>query len=88
MLLCGSDLVESFLQPGVWKPDQLRAILEDHGVVCITRCYSDIFLNKQLLDKVLTHTESNLPRTNTFADTEEKNWQHGSRSLEAGISIS
>lgn len=37
MLLCGSDLVESFLKPGVWKPDHLEAILRDHGVVCITR---------------------------------------------------
>ena len=37
MLLCGSDLVDSFLQPGVWKPDQLRSIFEEHGVVCISR---------------------------------------------------
>lgn len=36
-LLCGSDLVESFLRPGVWNPDQLKSILEEHGVVCISR---------------------------------------------------
>lgn len=38
MLLCGEDLVESFLKPGVWKPEQLDAIFKDHGVVCISRC--------------------------------------------------
>ena len=38
MLLCGADMVESFLAPGVWKPEHLRAILgDDHGVVCIAR---------------------------------------------------
>ncbi len=38
MLLCGADMVESFLAPGVWRPEHLRAILgDDHGVVCIAR---------------------------------------------------
>lgn len=37
MLLCGADLVESFAKPGVWKPEQLEAILHDHGVICISR---------------------------------------------------
>ena len=37
MLLCGSDLVESFMRLGRWKPEHLRAILDDHGVVCISR---------------------------------------------------
>jgi hypothetical protein len=37
MLLCGADLVESFLKPGVWKPEQVDAIFREHGVVCISR---------------------------------------------------
>ena len=38
MLLCGADMLESFLAPGVWRPDHLRTILgDDHGVVCIAR---------------------------------------------------
>lgn len=37
MLLCGSDLVESFMEPGVWKPQHLRVILGEHGVVCVAR---------------------------------------------------
>ena len=37
MLLCGSDLVESFLKTGVWKPEHVKAIFEEHGVVCISR---------------------------------------------------
>ena len=40
MLLCGSDLVNSFLRPGVWKPEHLRSIFEEHGVVCISRCFT------------------------------------------------
>ena len=39
MLLCGADVLESFLAPGVWRPDHLRDILSDeHGVVCVARC--------------------------------------------------
>ena len=38
MLLCGADMVESFLAPGVWRPEHLRTILgDDHGVVCVAR---------------------------------------------------
>lgn len=38
MLLCGADMLESFLAPGVWRPDHMRDILgDDHGVVCIAR---------------------------------------------------
>lgn len=37
MLLCGSDLLESFSTPGVWIPDQVRTICKDFGVVCIRR---------------------------------------------------
>ncbi|KAF7081313.1 hypothetical protein CFC21_085268 [Triticum aestivum] len=42
MLLCGSDLLESFSTPGVWIPDQVRAICKDFGVVCIRREGKDV----------------------------------------------
>ncbi len=38
MLLCGADMVESLVVPGVWRPEHIRAILGDHGIVCIDRC--------------------------------------------------
>lgn len=42
MLLCGSDLLESFSTTGVWIPDQVRAICKDFGVICIRREGKDI----------------------------------------------
>ncbi|CRK90022.1 CLUMA_CG003747, isoform A [Clunio marinus] len=36
-LLCGADLLESFATPGLWKTDDLEAILGQHGIVVITR---------------------------------------------------
>lgn len=37
VLVCGADVLESFVMPGVWVEEQVRQILNDHGVVCITR---------------------------------------------------
>lgn len=37
VLVCGADVLESFIKPGVWVEDQVRQILGDHGVVCIAR---------------------------------------------------
>ncbi|NP_001404010.1 nicotinamide/nicotinic acid mononucleotide adenylyltransferase [Oryza sativa Japonica Group] len=42
MLLCGSDLLESFSTPGVWIPDQVRIICKDFGVICIRREGKDV----------------------------------------------
>uniref|UniRef100_A0A0E0QQ64 Cytidyltransferase-like domain-containing protein n=1 Tax=Oryza rufipogon TaxID=4529 RepID=A0A0E0QQ64_ORYRU len=42
MLLCGSDLLESFSIPGVWIPDQIRTICKDFGVICIRREGKDV----------------------------------------------
>ncbi|CAN6232957.1 unnamed protein product, partial [Urochloa humidicola] len=42
MLLCGSDLLESFSTPGVWIPDQVRSICKDFGVICIRREGKDV----------------------------------------------
>ncbi|XP_020517811.1 nicotinamide/nicotinic acid mononucleotide adenylyltransferase isoform X3 [Amborella trichopoda] len=42
MLLCGSDLLESFGIPGAWIRDQVRTICRDYGVVSIRREGQDI----------------------------------------------
>lgn len=42
MLVCGSDLLESFGVPGVWIPEQIQAICRDYGVVCIRREGQDV----------------------------------------------
>ncbi|CAO2841294.1 unnamed protein product [Amaranthus hypochondriacus] len=42
MLVCGSDLLESFGVPGVWIPEQVRSICRDFGVACIRREGQDV----------------------------------------------
>ncbi|XP_023642468.1 nicotinamide/nicotinic acid mononucleotide adenylyltransferase isoform X2 [Capsella rubella] len=42
MLLCGSDLLQSFCTPGVWIPEQVRTICKEYGIVCIRREGQDI----------------------------------------------
>ncbi|KAJ4725291.1 Nicotinamide-nucleotide adenylyltransferase [Melia azedarach] len=42
MLVCGSDLLQSFGIPGFWIPEQVRAICSDYGVVCIRREGQDV----------------------------------------------
>ncbi|KAG9134677.1 hypothetical protein Leryth_000990 [Lithospermum erythrorhizon] len=42
MLVCGSDLLESFSTPGVWIHEQVRAICRDFGLVCIRRDGQDV----------------------------------------------
>eukprot|EP00891_Asterochloris_glomerata_P001263 jgi/Astpho2/1263/fgenesh1_pm.00023_%23_12_t len=41
MLLCGADMLESFIKPGVWFPEHVEEILGKHGVVCIARDSTD-----------------------------------------------
>ncbi|KAL8198339.1 UNVERIFIED_CONTAM: Nicotinamide/nicotinic acid mononucleotide adenylyltransferase 1 [Gekko kuhli] len=36
-LLCGTDILESFAVPNLWKPEDILEILIDYGMVCITR---------------------------------------------------
>ncbi|XP_010669696.1 nicotinamide/nicotinic acid mononucleotide adenylyltransferase isoform X2 [Beta vulgaris subsp. vulgaris] len=50
MLVCGSDLLESFGIPGVWIPEQVRAIIRDFGVACIRREGQDV-------DKIISSNE-------------------------------
>lgn len=59
MLLCGSDLLESFSVPGVWIPDQLRAICRDFGVICIRREGKDID-NLISNNEILNENKSNI----------------------------
>uniref|UniRef100_A0A5B7B3H4 Nicotinamide-nucleotide adenylyltransferase n=1 Tax=Davidia involucrata TaxID=16924 RepID=A0A5B7B3H4_DAVIN len=42
MLVCGSDLLESFGIPGAWIREQVMTIFRDYGVVCIRREGQDI----------------------------------------------
>ncbi|KAK4753048.1 hypothetical protein SAY87_021846 [Trapa incisa] len=42
MLVCGSDLLQSFGTPGVWIPEQVNIICRDFGIVCIRREGQDI----------------------------------------------
>ncbi|KAJ8542826.1 hypothetical protein K7X08_005349 [Anisodus acutangulus] len=42
MLVCGSDLLESFSTPGVWIPEQVRSICRDFCLVCVRRVGHDV----------------------------------------------
>ncbi|EXB36057.1 Nicotinamide mononucleotide adenylyltransferase 3 [Morus notabilis] len=42
MVVCGSDLLQSFSIPGFWIPEQVRTICSEYGVVCIQREGQDI----------------------------------------------
>ncbi|XP_062078873.1 nicotinamide/nicotinic acid mononucleotide adenylyltransferase [Humulus lupulus] len=42
MIVCGSDLLHSFSIPGIWIPEQVRAICSEYGVVCIRREGQDV----------------------------------------------
>ncbi|KAH7569206.1 hypothetical protein JRO89_XS06G0123400 [Xanthoceras sorbifolium] len=50
MLVCGSDLLQSFGIPGFWIPEQLRTICRDYGVLCIRREGQDV-------DKIISDNE-------------------------------
>uniref|UniRef100_A0A1B6DWK1 Nicotinamide-nucleotide adenylyltransferase n=1 Tax=Clastoptera arizonana TaxID=38151 RepID=A0A1B6DWK1_9HEMI len=40
-LVCGGDLLESFAVPGLWCDDDIEAIINDHGLVVISRSGSN-----------------------------------------------
>lgn len=59
MLVCGSDLLESFNIPGFWIREQVRTICRDFGVVCIRREGQDI--GKLISnDEILIEFKSNI----------------------------
>lgn len=59
MLLCGSDLLESFSIPGAWMLDQVRTICRDFGIVCVRRKGNDI---DQIIssDEILRENKGNI----------------------------
>lgn len=42
ILLCGADLVASFAAPDVWRREDVRALCEEHGIVCVARPGADV----------------------------------------------
>ncbi|XP_034294758.1 nicotinamide/nicotinic acid mononucleotide adenylyltransferase 1 isoform X2 [Pantherophis guttatus] len=36
-ILCGTDVLESFAVPNLWKPEDIQEIVSKHGMVCVTR---------------------------------------------------
>ncbi|KAK2521665.1 Nmnat1 [Columba guinea] len=41
-LLCGSDMLESFRIPNLWKLEDITEIVENHGLVCISRAGNNV----------------------------------------------
>ena len=37
MIVCGSDLIESFTVPNLWSEAHLRSLVVENGIVCISR---------------------------------------------------
>jgi len=37
VLVCGSDLLDSFSTPNLWSEDDMRGILRHHGAACVSR---------------------------------------------------
>ncbi|KAF9681596.1 hypothetical protein SADUNF_Sadunf05G0018300 [Salix dunnii] len=63
MLVCGSDLLQSFSLPGFWIRDQVRTICSNYGVVCICREGQDV--NKIISDdEILNENKGNIRVTN------------------------
>lgn len=58
MLVCGSDLLESFSTPGAWIPEQVRTICRDYGVVCIRREGQNI--EKIICSDILNEYKNNI----------------------------
>lgn len=40
-LLCGADLIESFLVPNLWSDEHIEEILTSYNIVCVPRCGSN-----------------------------------------------
>ncbi|OAY55272.1 nicotinamide/nicotinic acid mononucleotide adenylyltransferase isoform X1 [Manihot esculenta] len=59
MLVCGSDLLQSFSIPGCWIPEQVRTICKDYGVVTICREGQDV---EKIIsdDEILNGNRSNI----------------------------
>ncbi|NXA31148.1 NMNA3 adenylyltransferase, partial [Eudromia elegans] len=40
-LLCGADILQTFKTPNLWKEEHIKEIVENFGLVCISRAGSD-----------------------------------------------
>ncbi|VVB16149.1 unnamed protein product [Arabis nemorensis] len=65
MLLCGSDLLQSFCTPGVWIPEQVKTICKEYGIVCIRREGQDVE-NMISSDEILNETRDNIRIVDNF----------------------
>ncbi|KAJ7515607.1 hypothetical protein O6H91_22G020200 [Diphasiastrum complanatum] len=85
MLLCGADLLESFITPGVWIPEQVQAIFEIYGVICICRGGQDtrnvIFENDLLYNNKKNIKVVDEQIANDISSTKVR------RNLERGLSV-
>ncbi|KAH6784071.1 nicotinate/nicotinamide mononucleotide adenyltransferase [Perilla frutescens var. hirtella] len=59
LLVCGSDLLESFSIPGFWIREQVKTICRDFGLVCIRRGGQDVE-NIIFKDDILNEYKSNI----------------------------
>ena len=50
MLVCGADVLQSMLNPSIWRQDLLERVLRYHGVICISREGAGINVEKVLHD--------------------------------------
>ncbi|XP_065079021.1 uncharacterized protein LOC135702003 isoform X1 [Ochlerotatus camptorhynchus] len=53
-LLCGADLLESFATPGLWKDEDIEAIVGQHGIVVVSRAGANaeqFIFNSDLLSR-------------------------------------
>lgn len=55
-LVCGSDVLHSMADPTLWRQDLLDKLLDQHGLVCITRSKSAAADATKLLDEVSPHS--------------------------------
>merc|ERR1712176_415714 len=37
VIVCGSDLIQSFKVPGLWSEEHMKGLVMDHGIACISR---------------------------------------------------
>ncbi|XP_032832407.2 nicotinamide/nicotinic acid mononucleotide adenylyltransferase 2-like isoform X1 [Petromyzon marinus] len=79
MLLCGSDLLESFCIPNLWSEKDLKSILGDFGLVCVPREGHDpsrIIAQSPLLSKyrhnIITVTTGKSTATSSISSTESR----------------
>jgi len=87
MLLCGADLVETFRRPGLWAPEDMRALAGDFGIACVDRQGSDALRTLQELPELqgLTAAENGADFARVHLVEEPVDNQMSSTQLRAAI---